>query len=381
MTLESNILFSSEIENKNEAPELTVVVPTFNERGNVPILIDRLRTVLQGIHWEVLFVDDNSPDNTAQLIREIGQNDNRIRCIRRVGRRGLAGACLEGILASHAKYVAIMDGDLQHDETKLLPMLEQLSSGKIDIVVATRYSAGGDAKNFSILRSCVSRYSNFIAYQFLGVKLSDPMSGFFMVRQEIVDNIAPSLSTQGFKILLDIITTSKGNLCIAEIPFSFGKREYGESKLSTRVALDFVSLVIDKLTKGTISTRFLLFNFVGLIGLCMHMALLNIGLINGLKFNIAQLLSTVLVIASNFTLNNALTYRDQQLKGKHFLAGLIRFEIICSMGLISNVGIASWIYNQGERWWLAGLSGAIIGSVWNYMVSRAFVWRDHSPMT
>lgn len=358
------------------APELTVVVPTFNERDNVPILIERLHKTLSGYDWEVVFVDDNSPDGTAAAVRALGAQDLRVRCIRRIGRRGLSGAFLEGALASQATYVAVMDGDLQHDESRLLAMLEKLRAGDVDLVVATRYAEGGSLSSFSAWRARISRWSTALAHRFLGITLSDPMSGFFMIRRAVIEEIAPLLMTQGFKILLDIVATARGKLRVAEIPYSFRGRKYGESKLDACIALDFASLVIGKLTAGMVSARFLLFSLVGLTGLGLHMVMLRVGLTSGIKFEVAQTLSTILVIAYNFALNNALTYRDQRLVGRRFLTGLIRFEIVCSVGLISNVGLASWIYGNGNGWWLAGLGGALMGAVWNYVVTAAFVWRQ-----
>lgn len=366
---------TSHIQGGLPAPELTVVVPTFNERENVPILVDRLRTTLVGCNWEVIFVDDNSPDGTAEAVRAIGMMDQRVRCVRRIGRRGLSGACLEGVLASQARFVAVMDGDLQHDESCLTAMLEKLRGGEFDLVVASRYVDGGSSSSFSAWRSRFSRWANAMAQYFLGIKLSDPMSGFFMLRRSLVEDIAPSLSTQGFKILLDIVATVRGKLRVAEIPYSFRGRQFGESKLDTRVALEFISLTIGKLTADMISFRFIMFCLVGLTGLALHMLFLRAGMLAGVRFEIAQTLSTVVVIAANFAMNNALTYRDQRLAGKRFIAGLIRFEVICSVGLISNVGVASWIYQGGNGWWLAGLGGATMGVMWNYVLSAALVWK------
>lgn len=359
------------------APELTVVVPTFNERENVAILVERLRTTLVGCNWEVIFVDDNSPDGTAAEVRNIGKMDRRVRCIRRIGRRGLSGACLEGVLASQAVFVAVMDGDLQHDESCLTAMLGKLRGGEFDLVVASRYVEGGSASIFSTWRSRFSHWATGMARYFVGVNLTDPMSGFFMLRRSLVEDIVPALSTQGFKILLDIVATVRGKLRVAEIPYSFRVRQYGESKLDARVALDFISLTIGKLTADVISSRFLMFCSVGLVGLALHMLLLRIGMLAGVRFVVAQTLSTVVVISVNFAMNNALTYRDQRLTGKRFVNGLIRFEIICSVGIISNVGVASWIYagNNGG-WWLAGLGGAVMGGVWNYVLSVALVWQN-----
>ena len=359
------------------APELSVVVPTFKERANVALLVEKLAHTLAGVDWEVIFVDDNSPDGTAAAARAIGASDGRVRCIRRIGRRGLAGACIEGMLASQARYVAVMDADLQHDERLLTGMLEKLR-GDIDLAVASRYVDGGSAAGLSSVgREHASRLSTTLAQKLLGVSLSDPMSGFFMIRRERFEELAPRLSTQGFKILLDIASTAHGTLRIAELPFVFAERQHGESKLDTRVALDFVALIIAKLTSDAVSFRFLLFCLVGLTGIAIHMATLQFALnVLALGFGAAQTVATVAAITWNFVLNNMFTYRDQRLAGVQFVTGLIRFQVICAVGAISNVGIASVIYERDPNWWVAGLGGALMGAVWNYVVSAAFVWRQ-----
>src|SRR5690349_23079143 len=126
-------------------PVISVVVPTFNERDNVAQLCRKLDATLAGIAWEVVFVDDNSPDKTWQVVRELARQDIRVRCIRRIGRRGLSGACIEGILASSGPFAAVMDADLQHDETQLPKMLSLLEGGKAELVVGSRYVEGGSA--------------------------------------------------------------------------------------------------------------------------------------------------------------------------------------------------------------------------------------------
>jgi dolichol-phosphate mannosyltransferase len=357
------------------APELSVVVPTFKERDNVPLLVEKLARTLDGVDWEVVFVDDNSPDGTAAVARQLGEADSRVRCIRRIGRRGLAGACIEGMLASQARFVAVMDADLQHDETLLVGMLAKLRGDQFDIAVASRFADGGSAAGLSSgSREQASRVSNAMARRLLGVTLSDPMSGFFMIRRDRFEALAPQLSSQGFKILLDIVATARGTLRIAELPFVFAQRQHGESKLDTRVALDFAALVLAKLTNDMVSFRFLLFCMVGLTGIAIHMIVLQ--LTRGqLSFGAAQTAATVAAISWNFVLNNMFTYRDQRLSGLQFVTGLVRFELICAVGALSNVGIAAWIYDHDPNWWIAGLGGALMGAVWNYVVSAAFVWR------
>src|ERR1700689_4974752 len=268
-------------------PQLSVVIPTFNERDNVTTLFRRLEKTLVGIPFEAVFVDDNSPDGTWQVLRELSREDGRVRCIRRIGRRGLSGACIEGILASSAPCAAVIDADLQHDETQLPKMLALLRDGSADLVVGSRYVEGGSADSFNKQRAGASVLATEVAKRVLRVKIADPMSGFFMIRRDRFEQLAPKLSTQGFKILLDIVASAGGDLRVKEIPYSFGARMHGESKLDSMVALDFLGLVLAKLTRDVVSLRFLLFAMVGSIGLLVHLGVLFI-LLKGLALPFAH---------------------------------------------------------------------------------------------
>jgi dolichol-phosphate mannosyltransferase len=359
-----------------DLPQLSVVVPTFNERDNVVTLFRRLETALAAVTWEVIFVDDNSPDGTWDVVRDLARQDRRVRCIRRIGRRGLSGACIEGILASSAACAAVIDADLQHDETQLPKMLALLQGGAADLVVGSRYVEGGSADSFDKQRAGASALATEVAKRVLRVKIADPMSGFFMIRRDRFEQLAPQLSTQGFKILLDIVATARGNLRIVEIPYSFGSRLHGESKLDSMVALDFLGLVLAKLTHDVVSLRFLLFAMVGSIGLFVHFAALFVALeAFDVPFPEAQACGALLAMTSNFILNNFLTYRDQRLKGFAILRGLLLFYLVCGVGLAANVGVAFSVYDQTPIWWLAGAAGALMGVVWNYAMSGLFVWR------
>src|SRR6185312_4128650 len=328
------------------APELTVVIPTFNERGNVALLIERLRHVLADYNWEVIFVDDDSSDQTSAVVREIGEGDRRVRCIRRIGRRGLAGACIEGMLASQARYIAVMDADLQHDETLLATMLIRMRADDVNLMAASRYLVNGEVHAFGKMRARVSRWSNMLARLLLGVNLSDPMSGFFMIQRSTFEELAPQLSSHGFKILLDIAATARERIRIVELPYDFRARSHGESKLDGRVAIDFLMLLISKLTRNKISYRFLLFCLVGLTGVAVHMSILQATIqVGSLKFVDAQGVATVGAIVWNFALNNVITYRDRRLTGRKLWIGLMSFLLICAIGAVSNVGVASLIYN------------------------------------
>src|SRR5258706_5970354 len=292
-------------------PELSVVIPTFRERDNIGILVERLDAALSGIAWEAIFVDDDSPDGTADAVKKIAAEDPRVRCLRRVSRRGLAGACIEGMLSSSAPYVAAMDGDLQHDE-KLLPrMFAALKNGEGDMVVGSRYVAGGSSAVLSASRNTISRFATLLARRLTGVELSDPMSGFFMMRRDCFDAFAPSLSTQGVQILLDIVITAKGKLRIVEEPYVFAARGDGESKLDAQVGLDFLGLLLAKLTGGVVTPRFLSFALVGAIGIGVHLLILRTVLVGfGFAFPEAQATATFVAMTGNFLLNNKLTYRD-----------------------------------------------------------------------
>ena len=352
-----------------------MVVPTFKERGNVAELVRRLDAALTGIAWEAIFVDDNSPDGTAAAVKEIAAHDVRVRCLKRVGRRGLAGACIEGILSSAAPYVAVIDADLQHDEKVLPAMLSKLR-GEADLVAATRYVAGGSAASLSEKRGAISALATKLTHRLVGTPLSDPMSGFFMMRRKSFDAIAPRLSPAGFKILLDIATTAGPKLRIAEQPYSFGERFDGESKFNIQVGVEFLGLLLAKMSGDLIDPRFIFFAIVGSIGLVVHLAVLYAGLLLHQPFNLAQIIATFVAMSSNFVLNNELTYRDRRLKGNFaVLRGFVLFCLIGSVGVLANVDLASFLYGERSVWWVAGAVGAVMTVLWNYAMSTLFVWR------
>jgi dolichol-phosphate mannosyltransferase len=358
-------------------PVLSVIVPSYNEKPNVAPMIERLRVALAGIDWEVVYVDDNSPDGTANAVREIARQDSRVRCIRRVGRRGLASAVIEGALSSSADYVAVIDGDLQHDETRLPVMLQALRSGAYDMAVASRHVEGGDNAGLSgAWRHFLSDGGIRLAQFFLPVRLTDPMSGFFMVPRVLFEDLAKSLNGQGFKILLDMVLTSPAPLRVCEIPAGFRERVAGESKLDALVMMQFGGLLLDKVFGGVLPLRFFSFALVGALGVIIHLAvLILLRQVSPLSFEAAQTAATVVAMVFNFQLNNAITYRDQRLKGPRLWRGLFLFMVVCGFGAVANVGIAQVLYEQHTGWTIAGGIGAIIGVVWNYAVSATLVWR------
>ncbi|HET6518920.1 MAG TPA: glycosyltransferase family 2 protein [Geminicoccaceae bacterium] len=358
-------------------PELAVVVPTFNERDNIEELLRRLSVTLAGIRWEVVFVDDDSRDGTSELLAALTRSAPHVRHLLRIGRRGLASACIEGMLASSAPFIAVMDADLQHDETVLPAMLAELRRvADLDVVVGTRFAPGGSTGDFTASRLCMSRVASLLSRAVLRARLSDPMSGFFMVRREFLRETARDLSGHGYKILLDLFASARREVRFAEVPYRFRMRQRGESKVSMLTVLEYIWLLADKLIGRHVPIRFAIFVLVGFLGVFVHLAVLGLfhrGLDTG--FLVAQGLATVAAMTVNFNLNNVVTYRDRRLRGFDLVRGHLSFYLVCSVGAVANLQVAQMLFDLHAPWPLAGLMGAVIGSVWNYAVSSTFTWR------
>ena len=357
--------------------ELSVIIPTYNEHDNVRPIIAKLEAALDGIDWEAIFVDDDSPDGTAREVKEVGREKENIRVLHRVGRRGLSSACIEGMHLSTAEYMAVIDGDMQHDETRLPAMLELMKKGA-DIVVGTRYAGAGGTGDWDAARIGMSKFATFLGNFLLHRnKTSDPMSGFFMIGRALFDEVNNKLASDGFKILLDILASSRRKLNIGEVSYTFRTREFGESKLTMRVLGDFAMLLIDKSIGRFIPARLVMFVIVGFIGLFVHLCIL--GLLNkliGIEFTSSQIAATGVAIICNFVFNNIFTYGDTPLKGFRLVLGLILFVIICGIGAIPNVILSKHLfYVDGTYWMLAGAAGLAVTAVWNYSISSRLVWR------
>jgi dolichol-phosphate mannosyltransferase len=365
--------------------ELAVVLPTLNERGNLPALVERLNAALEGLSWEAIFVDDNSPDGTSDEARAISLRDPRIRVIQRIGRRGLASAAIEGMLATAAPVVAVMDADHQHDP-KLLPgMLAAIQSGEYDLAYASRFCEGASTEAWNRPdRVKASGLANAIARKVTGVELTDPMSGYFMLRAETLRADAHRLSGVGFKILLDILATVETPLRVKEFPLAFAARAEGESKLDRTVVFEFLVGLYDKWLGRIIPTRFALFGTIGAVGVLVHMAVLAVflaffgGSFKGhlvSAFEVGQTTAALVAMTFNFFLNNTLTYADKRLSGfVPLVRGWAKFGLTCSIGLLANVGVAAVLVRFGFHEYPAAITGIVIGSVWNFALSSRFVW-------
>ncbi len=354
--------------------ELSIVVPTFNERSNILELLSRLQSTLGALEWEVLFVDDDSPDGTADFARNVAQSDRRVRVLHRVGRRGLSSACIEGMLASSAPIIAVMDADLQHDESRLPLMLQRIQQ-QADIVVATRYAAGGGIGDWDATRAGMSRIATVLGRYVVRQHVSDPMSGFFMLRRAVLDETVHGLSGLGFKILLDILATAKRPLQIVEVPFTFRPRHSGESKLDSVAVWDYLMLLLDKKVGAYVPARFVMFALVGLAGTVVHMLVLASSMaITRENFLASQAAATASAMVFNYAVNNALTYRDKRLRGWRWLRGLVSFVALCGIGAIANVGVANYFFVSETPWAAAALAGIAVGAVWNFAITQIYTW-------
>jgi dolichol-phosphate mannosyltransferase len=359
-------------------PALSIIVPTLNERENVRKLLVCLDRCLAGLQWEIVFVDDDSRDGTVDVLRQLCRSDPRVRLLHRIGRRGLASAVVEGILATSSPVVAVLDCDLQHDETVLPAMLRHLLATNCDVVVASRYMERGSVGAWDARRRTISRIATGLADLLLRTDLTDPMSGFFLIRRSAFDQVVRRLSNQGYKILLDILLSARPSLHVEEIPYTFRSRVHGESKLDSAAVLEYLALLIDKTVGHIIPLRFIMFACVGSMGLIVHLsvlATLNRGI--GVAFATANLAAAMVAMTFNFFLNNFLTYRDMRLRGLWpIVRGLVSFYALCAVGTAANVGIAVVLFQRNYTWWLAAIAGIFMGAVWNYTATSIFTWRN-----
>ncbi len=358
------------------SPEIAIIAPTFNERDNVIALKNLIADALKGQSWELIFVDDDSTDGTFDVVAAESRRDPRVRIIRRVGRRGLATAVVEGILSTTAPMVAVIDADMQHDERVIPDMIARMKQDNVDLVIGSRHVNGGGVGDWDSKRQTISRIATRISRLVVKTELTDPMSGFFLIRRKAFDNAVRNLSGQGYKILLDIVASAKPPLKIAEVPYTFRNRKHGDSKLDSAVTWEYLMLVADKLIGRFIPIRFLMFMAVGGAGVVVHMSVLAAMFELGHQgFAVSQGVAAAIAMTFNFFVNNFLTYRDKRRKGWGMLTGLLSFYAVCSIGAVANVGIAGYLFSENYAWWLSGIAGILVGAVWNYAASSLYTWK------
>ena len=351
------------------------MIPVLNERDNIQPLLKKFDAALAGHIWEAIFVDDGSKDGSVELLLEIAISNPAVRLIQRIDRRGLSTAILEGMLATAAPIVCVIDGDLQHDESILPIMVSKVKDGTADVAIGSRYASGGGTGDWSISRLRASRLANWHGSIVIKTETTDPMSGFFATRRDLIVRIYPYFSGIGFKILIDLLASSRLPVRVVDVPYVFRDRLAGESKMDSAVAIEYLVLLVDKTIGRIIPTRLFLFLCVGGTGVFVHLSALWLALFAKASFTTAQAIAVTIAITFNFVLNNLVTYRDRALKGRKFLVGLLSFAAVSSVGAIANVGVGTYVYETKSTWWLAGMAGAAMGAIWNYAASSVLTWR------
>ena len=360
-------------------PSLSIVIPTYNEKDNISKILEKLKDALKGINHEIIFVDDNSPDETSREIKFFMRKSSNIRLVHRIGRRGLSGAVIEGFFAANSDLVAVMDCDLQHDETKLSDMMDLFSkSTSLDIVIATRFTDEGEISDiaFSKIRKLGSKITTFLVKKLLNIKSSDPLSGFFMAKKETFLRSTDKLQTQGFKILADFLATEGKNIEIKELGYKFKNRITGESKMSFQTALELMGLILSQIFQGRVSIRFILFCMVGLSGIFVQLLITGASMFFINQFPTSQTLGIIAAMTSNYFLNNSITFKERKLQSFELIRGLFSFYLICSLGAFTNFAIASYIFDFSSNWLISSFIGAVFGAIWNFTLTSIFTWKS-----
>lgn len=376
------------------APPLTLslIIPTYNEGQNLGTLITALVAILDPVlpnDYELIVVDDDSPDLTWQHGLAIGEHVPQLRVMRRQGERGLSSAVIRGWQVAQGQVLGVIDADLQHPPEVLQGLLEAIQSGA-DLAVASRHVEGGGVSEWSLARRILSRGAQTLGLLILpGVvgRVSDPMSGFFMVRRQAI--AGPLLNPKGYKILLEVL--GRGTIdTITEVGYVFQERQEGSSKVTWRQYLDYIHHLLRLRAGGRLShwhrrfpwRRFVRFGLVGLSGVVVDMAILYL-LHTALGFPLtrSKIVAAEIAILNNFIWNDLWTFADVSLRqrgwsarGKRFL----KFNLICLAGLVLNVLVLNLVYNLifGQRWaYLANLIAIGLVTIWNFWLNLKLSWR------
>jgi dolichol-phosphate mannosyltransferase len=357
---------------------VTIVLPTYNERGNIEPLLQQLLPLQQRFSLEILVVDDDSADGTAELVRELAHAEPCLRLIRRVGRSGLASAIKEGLLDATGDIAVVMDSDGQHEPASVERAIDMLLQAECDLVIGSRFHPEARIHGLSDRRETGSSWANASARFSLPrayAGLSDYMSGFFALRLEPLLPLIRSVDVNGFKFLYELLAVSRGRLCTAEVPLCFQPRTYGSSKLDLAIFWDFLISILHSLSFRLLPRRAISFGLVGLSGVAVQLLVTQLLMLARFGFSQALPFAVVAAASSNYLINNALTFRFQRLQGLALLRGLLKFLLVASLPVLANVGLASAFYSFVARntFW-AQLAGILVVFVWNYAASSRFVW-------
>ncbi|MBS7642715.1 MAG: glycosyltransferase family 2 protein [Candidatus Bathyarchaeia archaeon] len=345
--------------------KLSVVIPTYMEAENIGLLLVRLRDTLESIDHEVIVVDDDSPDGTADIAEEYGRWYRNVRVIRRTGVRGLASAIIEGISKAYGSYIVVMDADMQHPPELIPTMLAKAEDG-YDVVVASRYVRGGGVSRWSIGRRIVSRLATLIARIAIPrVRvLRDPLSGFFLFRKGILEGV--SIDPESCKILVEIVAKAR-DVRIYELPYRFQPRYRGRSKLGLMEWIRYVKHIL-RLSEY----RILKFAIIGVTGIIVNLSILAL-LINYLPVWISGLIAIETSILSNFIANDLWTFSSR--RSKHSMARrMIEYHGAVAIGAVINYSVLVGLTYLGINPIIANMVGILLGFIANYVLSEIVVW-------
>jgi dolichol-phosphate mannosyltransferase len=361
---------------------LSLILPTYNEAENLPTLLPKIGEELGGAPHEIIIVDDDSPDRTWEVAHRLAEHRDDVHVVRRIGRRGLSSAVVEGFLAAKGDVLAVADADGQHDLSLLPRLFESVQSGA-NIAIGSRYIEGGSVGEWDERRYALSRLATQLAKKLCKVQVMDPMSGFFALDRKTFEATLPKLNPKGFKILLDFLVHVPKETTATEIPFTFGKRMHGVSKLSKRVQIEFIEYLYDVTFGRYIPLTFVKYCIVGSLGVIVHLTtyiLLSVlftqaGKISLPGFSIAVLGAIETAILFNFLLNNVWTFAHARLQGLAAAFGFLKFNAACAVGALANYATAAFLFSFGIAELLSVAIGAFVGVFWNYTINRLMTWR------
>jgi dolichol-phosphate mannosyltransferase len=373
--------------------DLTLIIPTYNESKNVLPLVKQLTSLLDQTmpgNYELVVVDDDSPDRTWEVAQALMNDYPQLRVMRRQGERGLSSAVIRGWQAARGKVLGVIDGDLQHPPEILLKMLAAIDEGA-DLAVASRHVEGGGVSDWSIVRRFLSRGAQVLGLIILPTvvgRITDPMSGYFMVRRSAI--AGPVLNPMGYKILLEVLGRGRVEQ-IAEVGYVFQERLEGESKVTWKQYVEYLLHLGRLRSRGRVSRlrqrfqlpikRFLQFGAVGLSGVFIDMTLLYLlsdPSTLGWGLTRSKIIASEVAILNNFFWNDAWTFADisQRQKGwQPRLKRLLKFNIICLAGLILNVLLLNLLFHLGINRYIANLLAIAIVTIWNFYVNLKLSWR------
>ncbi len=363
---------------------VSVVLPTYNEAPNLPELVPKIVETLQGIRHEVILVDDDSPDGTWRVAEKLGDRFAEVRLVRRIGRRGLASAVIEGFLAAKGAVLVAADADGQHDFRLLTELLSAVEGDAADLAVASRYVPGGSVGDWDERRQALSRFATRLAQRLCRVPVTDPLSGFFAVSRSTFTAALPHLNPVGFKILLDLLVHLPPGARVCEVPLRFGSRRHGTSKLSRLVQLQFLEFIYDVTLGRRVPLTLVKYCVVGALGVIVNtLAFLAVSAMLGPVaqdtlhgFSIAVIVATEAAIVFNFILNNAWTFSLARLSGARVVAGFLLYNAACALGALANVAVSGLLFSRGWPRGAAVVAGALVGAGWNYTMSRLATWKQ-----